>query len=368
MDAKADTEDHRASAVRRVVHQRGSLVHLDEWVAPDVADDRGFLRAGKVLEWMDVVGVVAATRHCRMPVVTASVDGMVLRDPIRVGEHVTMSAAVGHTSERSMGVSVSMTLARPDADEGRLVLTAFMSFVAMADDGTPATVPQLVPETPAEVTRFREGSLRREFRKKLEAGGDPLPLPPAGAPADRETKLYVAEVLKAFPRAVRFPWDRAQRQSARGRGGSYVHTIEPVRSGKLNFHGTLYGGTLMRWIETNASLSARAYLSGEPVRLAGLHGLTFLRSIRPNRFVHIQSVVVHTAPAAVTVLVSVQAENPLDGEHEDTLRAFFTYAPVEPGRSAAPVVCDTDEERAVFEEVERRLALQRILDAPGLAS
>jgi acyl-CoA hydrolase len=364
MDAKADSEDHRASAVRRVVHQRGSLVHLDEWVAPDVADDRGFLRAGKVLEWMDVVGVVAATRHCRMPVVTASVDGMVLRDPIRVGEHVTMSAAVGHTSERSMGVSVWMTIARPDAEESRLVLTAFMSFVALGDDGTPSTVPQLVPETPAEMTRFREGSLRREFRQKLEAGGDPLPLPPPEAPSDRETSL----VLKALPRGVRFPWDRAQRQSARGRGGSYVHTIEPVRSGKLNFHGTLYGGTLMRWIETNASLSARAYMGGAAVRLAGLHGLTFLRAIRPNRFVHIQSVVVHTGPGAVTVLVSVQAENPLDGEHEDTLRAFFTYAPAEGSRSPAPVVCDTDDERTVFEEVERRLALQRMLEAPGLAS
>jgi acyl-CoA hydrolase len=64
MAANADSPD------RRIVHQRGSHVHLDEWVAPDAADDRGFLRAGKVLEWMDVVGVVAATRHCRKPVVT----------------------------------------------------------------------------------------------------------------------------------------------------------------------------------------------------------------------------------------------------------------------------------------------------------
>jgi acyl-CoA hydrolase len=135
-----------------------------------------------------------------------------------------------------------------------------------------------------------------------------------------------------------------------------------VRSGKLNFHGTLYGGTLMRWIETNASLSARAYLGGASARLAGLHGLTFLRPIRPNRFVHIQSVVVHTAQDSVTVFVNVQAENPVDAEHEDTFRAFLTYAPVEPGRPPAPLTCDTDDERAVFEEVERRLALQRMLE------
>src|ERR1700738_4600464 len=86
--------------------------HLDDWVAPDIADERGFLRAGKSFEWMDVVGVLAATRHSPRrppgrPVVTASVDGMQLREPIRVGERVTMTAAVGHTSRASIGVSVS---------------------------------------------------------------------------------------------------------------------------------------------------------------------------------------------------------------------------------------------------------------------
>src|SRR5258707_6780510 len=82
--------------------------HLDEWVAPDIADELGFLRAGMILEWMDVVGVLAATRHCRRPVVTASVDGMELRHPIKVGERVTMTAEVAYTSARSLGVSVSM--------------------------------------------------------------------------------------------------------------------------------------------------------------------------------------------------------------------------------------------------------------------
>ena len=67
----------------------GREAHLDEWVAPDIADEQGFLRAGKILEWMDVVGVLAASRHCRCPVATASVDGMELRHPIRVGERVS---------------------------------------------------------------------------------------------------------------------------------------------------------------------------------------------------------------------------------------------------------------------------------------
>ncbi|MGH7297330.1 MAG: acyl-CoA thioesterase, partial [Polyangiaceae bacterium] len=193
--------------LRRVGPQRGPVVHLDEWVSPDIADELGFLRPGKVLEWMDVVGVVAAARHCRMPVVTASVDGMVMRDPIRIGARVTMAAGPAHTSERSIGLWVSMTQRLEAAHAAREVLSGYMTFVAIREDGGIARVPQFVPETPAEVARFREGSLRREFRSKLASGARVIPVPPAGQAADRETTLYIREFLKSFPRALRFPWE-----------------------------------------------------------------------------------------------------------------------------------------------------------------
>src|SRR5947208_11491111 len=106
----------------------GPRAHLDEWVAPDIADELGFLRAGRILDWMDVVGVLAATRHCRRPVVTASVDGMELTNPIRVGEHVTLTASIAHTSERSMGVSIAMHHGRRDAAEPGPCVDAYMTF------------------------------------------------------------------------------------------------------------------------------------------------------------------------------------------------------------------------------------------------
>ena len=65
---------HDAKYVEPSLERRpGAVVHLDEWVTPDVADDRGFLRAGKILEWMDVAGVLVTTRHSRYPVMTASI-------------------------------------------------------------------------------------------------------------------------------------------------------------------------------------------------------------------------------------------------------------------------------------------------------
>jgi acyl-CoA hydrolase len=332
----------------------GPEAHLDEWVAPDIADERGFLRAGKILEWMDVVGVLAASRHCRRPVATASVDGMELSHPIRVGERVTMTASVGYTSERSLGVSVSMRHGTPAAEQRSL--TGYMTFVALDPRGKAAPVPQLRPQTPAEVARFREGNLRREFRSKLRSGQLPAPSPQTGG----DQALFVRELMKLLPRSL-LPIGRGDALEPRRRHVSYVHKIEPVRGSKLNFQGTLYGGTLMRWIETTANLSARAYLDGVPVRLSGLHGLTFIRPVRRHVFVHVRSAVAHTSAESLTVLVNVDSEQPLAGEQEETLRAFLTYVPVDARVRIPPIECLGDEERKAFDEVEHRLALQRSL-------
>ena len=117
----------------------------------------------------------------------------------------------------------------------------------------------------------------------------------------------------------------------------------------------------MRWLEVNAHLSARAYLGGHPARMVGLHGLTFLRPVQRHVFVHIRSMVVHAEPHSLTVLVSVEAEDPIAAEYCETLRAFLTYAPSEPTVRVPPVQCTSDEEQALFKEVSHRLALQAAL-------
>ena len=348
----------RAAPAPLLEERPGPAVHLDDWVAPEIADEHGYIRAGKILEWMDVVGALAAARHCHHAVVTASVDGIELRDPIRVGEKVTLTAVVGYTSERSMGVSVSMTHGRPE-DAQRRSLAGYMTFVALDEAGNALPVPQLQPETPEDRVRFREGRIRREFRKRLLAGQlPPLEEPPFGAAPGAEKTLLIRELLKLLPRSFQL-LDRTPRDPHL----SYVHKIEPVRGSKLNFHGTLYGGTLMRWIETCAHLSARSYLHGAPALLTGLHGLTFIRPVERHLFIHVRSVIAHTAADSLTALVNVHAEDPIAGNQVETLRAFLTYAPAEAGPGIAPLDCATSEERGIFEEVAHRLALQRTLHA-----
>lgn len=340
---------------------RGVQVHLDEWVSPDIVDEHGYLRAGKILEWLDVVGVLCATRHCGRPVVTASVDGLTLRDPIPVGSHVTLTAVVAYTSERSVGVSVNLRCSQPGGPREAL-LNAFMTFVALDEFGKPSVIPQLIPETPTEIQRFREGRLRRDFRNRLKAGiVEPLPVEfSEDRPLSRETSLYILEFLKQLPRALRQPWDSRPKNVRRGRERSYVHKVELVRHGELNFHGTLYGGTLMRWVEGTGVLSAKAFLVGRPVRLSGLHGLNFLKPIPPGCFVHIRSVVVHADERTLTTLINVDLEDPVEGAREETLRAFLTFTPFD-GQRVGPLSCISEEESAIFAEVEHRLSLQRLL-------
>jgi acyl-CoA hydrolase len=342
----------------------GSEVHLDEWVSPEVADERGLLRAGTILEWMDVVGVLAASRHCQRPVVTASIDGMELRDPIRVGERVAMTARVAYTSEHSVGVSVKMDHDDGKASVPRPTLEAYMTFVPLDRRGRAVGVPRFSPQTPAERARFREGELRREFRRRLQgpvpASAEPSALLDGGV-AEKDWPLLVREWMARLPRYLRMPWERGDSQRRRTRNRSYVHKIEPVRLSALNFHGTLYGGFLMRWSEGCANLSARAYADGASMRCTGLHGLSFLRPVDRDRFVHLRSVVVHTTESSLTSLVSVQSEDPTEGQYVENLRAFFRYAPLEAAVRIAPLECQSDEERALFDEVDKRMALQRRL-------
>jgi len=346
-------------------HERhpGNQVHLDEWVTPDVADDSGLLRAGKILEWMDVAGVLAAVRHCRKSVVTASVDGIELQEPIPLGARVAMTATVAYTSNRSVGVSISLAHDGRGEAEPRPCLEAYMTFVAVGPDGGALEMPPISPETPAEQARFAEGQLRREFRRKLADGELPLPgvTPDAlSSVAERDRPILLREILKMLPRTLRLPWERPDPPLPRKRHRTYIHKIEQVRLGKLNFHGTLYGGTLMRWIETTAALSARAH-AGAGMRLAGLHGLNFISPGEQDRFIHLRSVVVHTTGAMVTVLVNVQSEDPKTSTYREMVRAFLTYAPVVDATRISPIACITDEERAVYLEVEHRMALQRNL-------
>jgi acyl-CoA hydrolase len=98
-----------------------------------------------------------------------------------------------------------------------------------------------------------------------------------------------------------------------------------------------------------------------------LHGLNFIRPVRKHVFVHIRAAIAHAASDSLTAIVTVDAEQPLAGEQQETLRAFLTYAPIDSRVGIPPLECVGDDEKAAYEEVQHRLALQRSLaqEEPG---
>ena len=376
-------------SAQEVLHS-GNKAYLDEWVGPDRVDNHGHLRPGKILEWMDVLGALVSTRYAKSSVVTASIDGLVLERPIKMGARITMSAVVCFTSEKTMGVKIKMDHIEDNQNQShKNTHRGHMVFVAVDEQGRPKKVPPLMPSSKKDHAYYREGRMRYEFHKKFKVNSarfDDLFFKKKGGlreglfdPRDTEQhqksfsdlffrrplskkseltkKILNSEIFKRLPYSMKAPWGETVSQKNNGprlRHISYIHKIEPVFSGKLNFTDTLYGGTLMSWVENAAHLSAKAYLKTTEIHLASLHGLNFLGPVKKNVFVHIRANVVHTNKNQLTVLTEVQAEEPIKNVVQKTLRAFFTYK-TNDSTKVPKLVIQTQDDEILQREVMYRL-------------
>jgi acyl-CoA hydrolase len=141
-----------------------SHIHMMEIVMPNDASPSGNILGGRVMHLIDVAAAMAAMRHCRRPVVTASVDRLDFRAPIHVGEFIILRANVNYVGRTSMEVGVKVLGEHPLTGEQRHTSTAYLTFVALGPDGRPTEVPTIVPETAEEQAWYDGAKLRRERR------------------------------------------------------------------------------------------------------------------------------------------------------------------------------------------------------------
>jgi acyl-CoA hydrolase len=142
---------------RTVAESRAVLVH---WMGPLDANNAGYVHGGIVMKLCDEVAAIAAIRHCRSRVVTAAVDRMTFLLPINVAELVTLHASVNAVWRTSMEVGVRVEAENPRTGEVRRTNSAYITVVALDEEGRPAPVPPLRSETPDEVRRATEAQLR----------------------------------------------------------------------------------------------------------------------------------------------------------------------------------------------------------------
>ena len=137
---------------------------LVRWMGIGDANAAGFVHGGAVMRMCDEAAGIAAIRHCGLRVVTAAMDRMTFVSPIRIAELVTCRAQVNAAWNTSMEVGVRVEAENPRSGEVRHTSTAYLTMVAVGEDGEPAPVPPLTAESDDEVRRNREAELRRANR------------------------------------------------------------------------------------------------------------------------------------------------------------------------------------------------------------
>lgn len=143
-----------------------SKVHMVEVVLPNDANPTGNLLGGKVMHLMDIAAAIAAHRHSRRMVVTASVDKLEFLHPIKVGQLVLLEAVVTCAFRTSMEVEVNVFSEDILSAERMHTSTAYFTFVALDNSGHPVPVARLVPVTVNEMRKCREAQKRRAVRLK----------------------------------------------------------------------------------------------------------------------------------------------------------------------------------------------------------
>jgi acyl-CoA hydrolase len=128
------------------------------------ANNAGNVHGGLIMHLCDEVAGIAAVRHSGTRVVTAAMDRMTFRHPVYVGQLVTVKATVNAAWRTSMEVGVRVESENVRSGEVLHTSTAYLTMVALDDEGNPTDVPPLAPETADETRRAREAQLRRDTR------------------------------------------------------------------------------------------------------------------------------------------------------------------------------------------------------------
>ena len=124
----------------------------------------GNVHGGTIMQMCDEAGAVAATRHCRRRVVTAAMDQMRFRSPVYMGQLVTLRASVNAVWRTSMEVGVRVEAEDPRTGEVFHTSSAYLTFVALDDEGRPHRIPPLVPDSAEAERRRNDAELRRQVR------------------------------------------------------------------------------------------------------------------------------------------------------------------------------------------------------------
>jgi acyl-CoA hydrolase len=137
-------------------------------MTPDKANFSGKVHGGALLKMLDEVAFACAKRYAGRYVVTLSVDQVIFREPVHVGELVTFLATVNFTGNTSMEIGVKVMTENIEARTVRHTNSCYFTMVAVSEEGKPCPVRPLLPETETEKRRFAQARRRKLQRQELQ--------------------------------------------------------------------------------------------------------------------------------------------------------------------------------------------------------
>jgi acyl-CoA hydrolase len=141
-----------------------SQSEMVEAVLPNDANPLGFILGGRVLHLVDIAGAIAAHRHSNSHVVTASVDYVDFRNPVRVGELIILKSSVNRVFRTSMEVGVKVFSENFITGHRLHTSSAYLTFVAVDAQRNPQEIRPLILETEEDRRRYTQAEGRRKIR------------------------------------------------------------------------------------------------------------------------------------------------------------------------------------------------------------
>lgn len=163
--------------------QQEKTLHMTVLASPDMANFSGRVHGGSLLKLLDQVAYACAARYCKSYCVTVSLDHVFFKEPIQVGELITVLAHVNYVGSSSLEIGVKVVAENLKTLAKRHTNSCYFTMVCMDEDGKPTQAPPLIIESEAERRLFKAAQMRRELRKEVmarnqalhEASGEPLP-------------------------------------------------------------------------------------------------------------------------------------------------------------------------------------------------
>lgn len=149
---------------------RESILTMTELVLPHHTNQLGNLLGGQLMHWIDICAALAASKHSEKVCVTASVDKIDFREPIKLGDVVTLIASVNRAFNTSVEVGVKVRAENFTQGKNLHTNSAYLTFVGVDDNGKPVKTFKIIPETDEEKRRYEEALQRREQRLSSRKG------------------------------------------------------------------------------------------------------------------------------------------------------------------------------------------------------